>query len=66
MVTGHIGFPSRSVQTGMSGTQTASTAGVSMPGVLAISRNREGDHCFPGKPCLLELCRNPRAFSLSS
>ena len=40
----------------MSGTQTASTAGVSMPGVLAIFKSREGDYCFPGTP-------SPRAAS---
>lgn len=42
MVTGHFGFPSRNVQMAMSGTQTASTAGVSIPGVLAIFKNWEG------------------------
>lgn len=39
----------------MSGMQTASTAGVSMSGVLAIFRNWEGDYCFPGTLYLPEL-----------
>lgn len=54
MVTGHIGFPSRNAQMAMSGMRTASTAGVSMSGVLAIFGNRE-DCCFPGTPYLSKL-----------
>lgn len=55
MVTGHIGFPSRNAQMAMSGMQTASTAGVSMSGVLAIFRNWKKNYCFPGTPYLPEL-----------
>ena len=55
MVTGHIGFPSRNAQMAMSGMRTASTAGVSMSGVLAIFGNWEEDCCFPGTPYLPEL-----------
>lgn len=46
----------RNAQMAMSGMQTASIAGVSMSGVLAIFRNWEGDYfCFPGTPYLPEL-----------
>lgn len=55
MVTGHIGFPSRNAQMAMSGMQTASTAGVSMSGALAIFRNWKKDYCFPGTPYLPEV-----------
>lgn len=48
-----------------SGTQTASTAGVSMPGVLAIFKNWEGDYCFPGTPSP-SCFKNLVAFSVSS
>lgn len=33
-----------------SGTQTVSTAGVSVPGGQTTPRNREGDFCFPRTP----------------